>query len=109
MSDQSQRAGLGSVPGAGRGSLYETMEYGVCVTHMIFYPFDRMYIYVPIFQSFCQGHFKSPHLYLTFKSSHVGMSESKVGKACWDKSLQTFLPRWFPYISDFIVSQDPLT
>lgn len=28
------------------------------------------------------------------------------GEAGWDKSRQTFLPRWFPYISDFIVSQD---
>lgn len=41
-------------------------------TNMIFYPFDRMYIYAAIFQTFCQGRLKSPHLDLTFKSSHVG-------------------------------------
>lgn len=62
-----------------------------------------MYIYAPIFHSFSRGHLEFPHLYLTFKSSHVGMSESKLGKARWDKSLQTFPPQWFPYISYFIV------
>lgn len=30
------------------------------------------------------------------------------GEACRDKSLQTFLPRWFPYISGFTVSPPPL-
>lgn len=41
---------------------------------MMFYPFDRVHIYVAIFQRLCQGHWKGPHLYLTFKSSHVGTS-----------------------------------
>lgn len=39
--------------------------------------------------------------------SHLNLS-SEPGMACRDKSLHTFRPRWFPYISDFTVSQDPL-
>lgn len=38
------------------------------VIHMIFYPSDRMYIYVAIFHSFCRGHWESPHLSPVFKS-----------------------------------------
>lgn len=38
-----------------------------------------MYIYAAIFQSFSRGHLEFPHLYLTFKSSHVGMSETGKG------------------------------
>lgn len=75
----------------------------------MFYPFDRVHIYVAIFQRLCQGHWKGPHLYLTFKSSHVGTSAiPNRREACRDKSPQTFLPRWFPYISGFTVSPPPL-
>lgn len=71
MSEVVSEAGLGNIPGAGGGfAVWKSM---------IVYPFDRMYIYVPIFHGFCQGHFKSHHLHLASKPSHVGMSDSEVG------------------------------
>lgn len=49
------------------------------ITNMIFYAFDRMYIYATIFHPLCQGHLKSSHLDLRSKSSHVGTRNDVLG------------------------------
>lgn len=89
---KSQNPDVGTGPGAGRGPLYGR----VCVTPMIFYPFDRMYIYVPIFHSFCQGLW-NPLTCISHLNLHMeACLRSKLGKACRDKSPADVSPSMVP-------------